>query len=209
VVVFLLGGGDAMSARKVRRDSTQKALRDAAVSMFAEFGYHAVTLRNLADRIGIQAGSLYNHIENKQQLLFEILQEIMIDLITGCETALASAHSPAERLEAFIDNHITFHTSRQSEVFIGNMELRNLSPENFAKMVALRDQYQRHLSDILLEGKEHGAFELREVRMTTFAVFGMLNGVSNWFNPAGPQTSAQVAEHYRDLVLRIVAPQPD
>lgn len=192
-----------------RRDSTQKAIRDAAISMFSEFGYHAVTLRKLADRIGIQAGSLYNHIENKQELLFEILYEIMSDLVRSYDQKVEPVTGTAERLDAFIRNHVEFHTSRKEEVFIGNMELRNLVPENRARMVALRDSYQKRLIEILRQGQAEGLFHVQDVQMLTFAILGMLNAVPNWFDPAGRRSADDIAEHYAELIHAMVAPRSD
>ena len=192
-----------------RRDSTQKAIRDNAISMFSEFGYHAVTLRKLADRIGIQAGSLYNHIENKQELLFEILYEIMSDLVKSYDEVVAPVNGPRPRLDAFIRNHIAFHTARKEEVFIGNMELRNLSPENRDRMVVLRDTYQNYLIEILKEGQSAGVFDVRDARMLAFAILGMLNSVANWFNPAGRSSADDIADHYVELIHAMVAPRDD
>ena len=188
-----------------RRDSTQKAIRDAAISMFSEYGYHAVTLRKLADRIGIQAGSLYNHIENKQELLFEILYEIMSDLVKSYESKVAPVKGAEARLDAFIRNHVEFHTARKEEVFIGNMELRNLSAENRERMVELRDRYQNYLIEILREGQASGIFHVRDARMLAFAILGMLNAVANWFNPAGRRSADDIAEHYAHLIHAMVA----
>jgi AcrR family transcriptional regulator len=188
-----------------RRDSTQKAIRDASISMFSEYGYHAVTLRKLADRIGIQAGSLYNHIENKQQLLADILYEIMSDLVSGFERDVLPLKGPEQRLHGFIRNHISFHTRRQEEVFIGNMEMRSLSEENRAKLVALRDRYQQYLIDILREGQQGGVFEVYDVRMVAFAILGMLNAVANWFRPDGSQSAEDIVAHYTRFVAKMVA----
>ncbi|MEC9344266.1 MAG: TetR/AcrR family transcriptional regulator [Pseudomonadota bacterium] len=189
------------------RDSTQKAIRDAAISMFSEHGYHAVTLRKLADRIGIQAGSLYNHIENKQELLFEILYDIMNDLVVSFEEKVAPVEGPQERLRAFIRNHVVFHTARKEEVFIGNMELRNLSPENRGKLIDLRDKYQRYVVDILEEGCREGVFSVAEPRLAAFAILGMPNAVANWFNPAGPQSADDIADQYTRYINAMVAPE--
>jgi AcrR family transcriptional regulator len=191
-----------------RGDATQKAIRDAAISMFSEYGYHAVTLRKLADRIGIQAGSLYNHIENKQQLLADILYEILNDLVVGFERDVAPLQGPKARLRGFIRNHVSFHTRRQEEVFIGNMEMRSLSPENRARLVALRDRYQQYLIDILRDGQAKGVFEVYDVRMKAFAILGMLNAVANWFRPNGEQSDDDIIAHYTHFVEKLVAAKP-
>lgn len=196
------------SSGRPRGDSTQKAIYDTAISMFSEFGYHAVTLRKLADRIGIQAGSLYNHIENKQELLFEILYGIMSDLVRSYEEKVRHVSGTQDKLDIFIRNHVDFHTSRKEEVFIGNMELRNLSPENRARMVELRDSYQKHLIEILRQGQAEGLFHVQDVHMLTFAILGMLNAVPNWFDPSGRRSADDIAQHYAELIHAMVAPRP-
>jgi AcrR family transcriptional regulator len=198
-------GRPAAGRPRGRGDATQKAIRDAAIAMFSELGYHAVTLRSLADRIGIQAGSLYNHIENKQELLFEILHEIMSDLVRSFEEKVAPVKGAQARLDAFIANHVAFHTARQQEVFIGNMELRNLSPENRAKLIALRDRYQAHLLAILREGRSIGAFTMQDDRMVAFAILGMLNAVANWFNAEGRRSADDIAAQYTKLIHAMVS----
>jgi AcrR family transcriptional regulator len=189
-----------------RRGNTQEAIREAAVLMFSKYGYHAVTLRKMAGQIGIQAGSLYNHIANKEDLLFELLSGIMSDLIEGFEERVAGIEDPGDRLNLFIDNHVAFHTTRRAEVFIGIMELRNLSPENHARMIVLRDRYQACLAEIIHAGAARGLFRVRDERMCVFAIFGMLNGVATWFNPDGPLSTEEVSDHFRGFIWKMVRP---
>lgn len=201
-----------MASRKkaVRKSAsgknTELALRAAAVSMFSKQGYHAATLRKLAGEIGIKAGSLYNHINNKQELLYSLLNEIMQDLLRGFEEKVAGIDDPKRRLEIFIDNHVEFHTSRSEEVFIGNMELRNLEPEYYRALVKLRDRYQRKLTEILTDGASTGQFAIDDMKTTVFAIFGMLNGISVWFNPRGSQSSSQISKQFQKLIWLIVMP---
>ena len=195
--------------KAVRKSSsgknTERAIRTAAVSMFSSQGYHAATLRKLAEEIGIKAGSLYNHIHNKQDLLYSLLNGIMQDLLQGFESKVEGVDDPKRRLEIFIDNHVEFHTSRSEEVFIGNMELRNLESENHRALVKLRDRYQRKLTEILADGERTGQFAIDDMKTTVFAIFGMLNGISVWFNPRGPQSSSQISKRFQKLIWLIVA----
>lgn len=193
-----------MKRARNRNGNTQEAIREAAVVMFSKYGYHAVTLRKMAEQIGIQAGSLYNHITNKEELLFELLSGIMTGLIESYEKKAKGIEDPAKLLDLFVDNHIEFHTSRKAEVFIGNMELRNLSPENYARMVVLRDRYQSVLTGIIHAGVKSGVFSLRDERMTVFAIFGMLNAVANWFSPEGPMSMDDVSGYYREFVWKLL-----
>lgn len=195
-----------MKKNGTRGEIRQREIYDTAVAMFAERGYHAVTLRKLAESVGMQAGSLYNHIENKQELLFNVLHGIMLDLVRSYEEKSEGITHPAQLLDVFVENHVIFHTSRQMEVFIGNMELRNLEPDNFKTMVGLRDKYQNYLVNIVSRGNQEGAFRVAKVRMTVFAILGMLNSVSIWFRTGGALQPEEVAAHYREMVWAIVTP---
>ncbi len=90
-----------------------------------EHGYEAMSLRQLAAEVGIQAGSLYNHISTKQDLLFDLVQDHINDLLRELDLALAGKADPVERLRAFVAFHVSYHMTRKREVFIANSELRS------------------------------------------------------------------------------------
>jgi len=60
-----------------QRPATCDRLRETALAMFSANGYQATSLRDIARELGVQAGSLYHHIENKQALLFELLEDAL------------------------------------------------------------------------------------------------------------------------------------
>jgi hypothetical protein len=131
----------------------------------------------------------------------------MQELLQGFEQKTEGIDDPKRRLEIFIDNHIEFHTSRSEEVFIGNMELRNLEREHRQTLVKLRDRYQRKLAEILADGEKTGQFSIEDMKTTVFAIFGMLNGIAVWFNPRGSQSSSQISKRFQKLIWLIVAPK--
>ena len=61
--------------------TTLEAIRKAGVRLIFEHGYEAMSLRQLAAEVGIQPGSLYNHISTKQDLLFDLVQDHINDLL--------------------------------------------------------------------------------------------------------------------------------
>src|ERR1700710_2022134 len=125
---------------------TMEAIRKAGQRLIVEHGYSAMSLRQLAAAVGIQAGSLYNHISTKQELLFDLVQDHVNELLRQLDLALEDKNGPEERLRAFVAFHVSYHMSRKREVFIANSELRSLEPKNYDAIVALRSAYEQRLA---------------------------------------------------------------
>src|SRR5438445_13579398 len=98
---------------KVRSEgrSVRENVRAAAVQLFAEYGYHAAPLRNIARMAGIQAASIYYHYANKEALLVEIMETHMQQLNANLERILCEQSDPQKRLYDAIANHVRLHTS--------------------------------------------------------------------------------------------------
>ena len=94
--------------------SMRENILAAAVQLFAEYGYHAAPLRDIARLAGIQAASIYHHYPNKQSLLIEIMETHMQRLNSRLEHILQEYDDPLQRLQAAIANHIQLHTLKYS-----------------------------------------------------------------------------------------------
>ena len=114
----------------------------AAVQLFAEFGYHAATMRDIARIAGIQAASIYYHYASKQALLVEVMETHMRQLNANLEHIVSKQDTVQQRLYGAISNHIRLHTTYKSEFFIIDTEIRALKGENRGEVLALRDQYE-------------------------------------------------------------------
>ena len=184
-------------------DITGPRVRDAALRLFARGGYAAVSMRAIAAEVGVQAGALYNYTPDKQSLLFDLMQAHMAELLE--KSADDPQAQPLARLQAFVDFHIRFHADRPDAVFIAYMELRNLTPENFARIETLRRQYEDRLEAILQAGVDERVFAVVDTKIATLAVIAMLTGVNTWFREGGRLSLDQVTAQYWDMVRKAVA----
>ncbi|MDU8929980.1 TetR/AcrR family transcriptional regulator [Alisedimentitalea sp. MJ-SS2] len=186
-------------------DITGPRIRRAALSLFARHGFAAVSMRQIAGEVGVQAGALYNYTPDKQTLLYQLMREHMEDLLSARETRAAVAGAdPLARLEDFTRHHIRFHIERPDEVFIAYMELRNLTPENFAEIESLRRAYETELETILRDGVDAGVFTVPDPRIATYAVIAMLTGVNTWYRAGGRLSLDEVEAIYWDMVRKLV-----
>lgn len=184
-------------------DITGPRIRKAALGLFARHGYAAVSMRKIAGEVGVQAGALYNYTPDKQSLLFRLMHEHMQDLLSAVDD-LPKQGSATDALKQFVGFHIRFHLQRPDEVFIAYMELRNLTPENFAEIEALRRCYEDTLEAILMDGLRAGQFSIADTKIATLAVIAMLNGVMTWYRTEGRLTLDEVERIYWDMVRNSV-----
>jgi AcrR family transcriptional regulator len=182
---------------------TMEAIRKAGLKLIYEHGFEAMSLRQLAAEVGIQVGSLYNHISTKEDLLYDLIRAHMDELFLQFNTAMEEVETlgPEQRLRAFVAFHVTYHIVRKREVFIGASELRSLEPNHYEEIVTLRRRYERRLIDILDQGEAAGLFRCGDARVAAYGILSMLTGVCTWFRPHGRLTTAQVIAIYSDQVL--------
>ncbi|WP_170508697.1 TetR/AcrR family transcriptional regulator [Ruegeria arenilitoris] len=185
-------------------DITGPRIREAALGLFARHGYAAVSMRQIAGEVGVQAGALYNYTPDKQSLLFRLMQDHMQELLAAYE-ALEPQADALGALRQFVGFHIRFHMQRPDEVFIAYMELRNLTPKNFAEIEKLRRRYEDALQSILLAGQKDGLFSVQDAKIATLAVIAMLNGVMTWYRAGGRLSLDEVEQIYWDMVRKAVA----
>lgn len=184
-------------------DITGPRIREAALGLFARHGYAAVSMRQIAGEVGVQAGALYNYTPDKQSLLFRLMQDHMQDLLAAY-VDLDQTDDPQEALRQFVGFHIRFHLQRPDEVFIAYMELRNLTPSNFTEIEALRRRYEDSLESILRKGQKSGQFSVTDTKIATLAVIAMLNGVITWYRSGGRLSLDEVEQVYWDMVRKAV-----
>ena len=190
-------------------EKTRAMVEEAAISLIARHGFAAVSMRQIAREVGVQAGALYLYTPDKQSLLNDIMRGHMDHLLdTWRRCAPGPDVSPLDRLETFVRFHIDYHIQRPEKVFIAYMELRNLDPANFAEIERLRRSYEQVVEDILKAGAASGDFHLTDPRLTTLAMIAMLTGVSTWYRDGGRLPPAAIATRYVDMALRLVGAAP-
>ncbi len=194
--------------------SVREKVLAAAVQLFAEYGYHAAPLRDIARIAGIQAASIYYHYTNKQALLIEIMETHMRQLNANLEHIVQQQTGVQYRLHEAIANHIRLHTTYKYEFFIIDTEIRALEGENRSYILSLRDRYEVLIQSLLREGMEQGIFRESDVKVSSYAIIAMCTEVAAWFRPGGRLTVQQVIDIYSEmitqglLVVRVSAEMP-
>ncbi|MEY2992519.1 MAG: hypothetical protein RI946_1913 [Pseudomonadota bacterium] len=181
--------------------TTGPRVRSVAEALFAKHGFAAVSMRQIAAEVGVQAGALYNYTPDKQSLLFSMMHDHMVELIAAWD-GVGVSDDPIHAMSDFTRFHIDYHLARRDAVFIAYMELRNLSTENFRIIEDLRKSYETRLERIIEHGVDRGVFDVPDSRIATLAIIGMLTEVTTWFRHGGRLDADAVTDLYTTLVLR-------
>lgn len=185
------------------RRTANKILAES-LPLVARLGYSAVSMRMIADAVGVNVGALYNHFGNKQQILVELLVRHMDGLLAAWHSVDTAGLDAAAQLDQFVRFHIRYNLTRPDEVFISFMELRSLEPEGFQRVERQRGEYEDVLREILRRGQQDGQFHIEDCHVAAMSIFGALTGVNTWYRSGGRLSKAEVEDFYAATALRSV-----
>ncbi|AFY19424.1 TetR/AcrR family transcriptional regulator [Pseudomonas sp. UW4] len=160
------------------RNTRYLETRHKAVELFARHGFSRVSMRDLATGLGITAGSLYNHIDNKEALLFELIEELYEALLDGARLVTRRKSAPTARLHGLLEAHLRLHERMAAHFRLAEYDLHCLSCEQQALILTLRGRYEEHLVEAIeqLTGQPAGA----TLRATMNGIVSLLNQLPAW-----------------------------
>ncbi|MCL4394830.1 MAG: TetR/AcrR family transcriptional regulator [Chloroflexi bacterium] len=172
-----------------------------AVRIFKEKGYHATSVQDIADAVGLQKGSLYHYIRSKDELLFRIFERSTGALTRDLEAIVASRRSPRDKLSDAIAAHLTALCEQLDIYTVYLSERRALGARNNSKVRAEGERHARLIEQIIQEGVAQGEWRAVDSRMAALAIIGMCNWLYQWYTPNGRLTPRQIAGVFSDLVI--------
>jgi AcrR family transcriptional regulator len=184
---------------------TRGRILHAALALFAEYGFHGASIRDLAGRVGITSATLYAHYPSKEHVLAELVRLGHEELHRRLQRALVAAGpGPAAQLAALVRAHVLAHADYPLLAMVANGELHALSADKAAPALALREQSRQLLLQVLHHGVATGAFAVADEFLAAVAIGSIGLRVASWFGPDLPYTREQVADAFADFALRMV-----
>ena len=177
-----------------RSELTREAAR-----LFAEKGYHGTSVGDLAKAMGVQKGSLYAHIDSKQDLLWEIASGGAAAFHAALDAVPEDAPA-VERIRLAIASHLGVVAEQLDVATVFTREWRYLTDERREAFVAERRRYEERIRDLFREGREQG--ELRSDLDETAAGLLFLSAANwayTWLQP-GRDTTDLAERFFRLLV---------
>jgi AcrR family transcriptional regulator len=182
----------------------QQRILDAAAHCFAERGFHGTTTRDIARQANLSPAVLYVHYPTKEDVLYEISLAGHRTALEVVRSAAARGATPTERLGHVAHDFALWHARSHTVARIVNYELAALTPEHYARIAALRRDMEQVARDIVEAGIATGEFVSDRPTLTALAVLSLGVDLGRWFRTGGTWRPEDVAEHYRELAIRMV-----
>jgi AcrR family transcriptional regulator len=180
--------------------STRVDIMKSAAKAFRRLGYHGATVEQIAAALKMKKGNLYYYFKNKEAILYACHQYSLDELIRLLEEVERSGLSADEKLRrlivAFV--HTILDELHGTALFL---DLEALSPVHLKAVIARRDTFDRGVRRVLEEGMATGTFGPGDAKLRAFALFGAINWIPRWFNPDGPASSQEIADHFADFLI--------
>ncbi len=188
-------------------NSKDEQILAQAVHIFKQKGYHATSVQDIANAVGLQKGSLYHYISSKEELLYRIFERGTGALTLRLKEILSSDAPPPDKLRLAIQAHVVALCEQLDTYTVYLAERRTFSGRVQSRIRSEAERHARLLEDILRQGIEHGDWRPVDTKMTTHAILGMCNWMYQWYSPEGRLSPQAIADIFADLVINgLVAP---
>jgi AcrR family transcriptional regulator len=187
-----------LRARYERRRS--EVVRVAA-RVFAERGYHATTMQDLAEATGLAAGGLYHYIGSKERLLIAICDDLMQPLLDAADDVLAGAETGADALRALLRLWVAHVIEHREHMLVFGQERHVIEREpRWRDVVRARRAFEGLLDEVLERGEADGSLAFADRRLALLALLGMVNHTPQWYRPRGRLGPREIADGFLGLV---------
>ena len=185
-------------------DTPRRAqIEEVASALFRERGYAATSVRDIAQALNLQGGSLYAHMASKEDVLWSIVTRAADRFNSEVgPLALHSDVAPADRLANMIRAHVGVVTSIQKDAAVCLHEWRFLSSARREDMQGRRDAYEGLFREVIAEGIDKHEFRAVDVKTAAMAILSAMNGIPTWYRPTGALSANEIADQHADLFLR-------
>jgi AcrR family transcriptional regulator len=176
-------------------------LQRVATELFRERGFHATSMQDLAEALGLNRGSIYHYIAAKDDLLWTIVSDALDRLVACVRPELDGEGSGEARVRRAIAAHLRFAANNLNELSLLQIELRSLPPARRQALVGRRDAYEAHWRRAIAEGIVDGSFRPLDVRLAGFILLSTCNWFTQWYRPDGPLAVEELARTLADLLV--------
>jgi AcrR family transcriptional regulator len=177
-------------------------LRNAA-RIFAEKNYHSTTMRDISRATNVSLAGLYHYCKSKEELLFLIQDNCFGHVLEQLEERLKPVNDPLIKLRIFIENHLSFFAANMAEMKVLSHEAESLAGDLHTHVSGKKDKYTKLARRILKEIQQQpqGATTV-DLTVATYALFGMMNWIYNWYDPAGKLKVSELVDNITRLFVQ-------
>jgi TetR/AcrR family transcriptional regulator, cholesterol catabolism regulator len=190
-----------LSEKFTRYDQKLEFILRNAARIFAVKGYHSTTMRDISRETQVSLAGLYHYCRSKEELLFLIQDNCFGRVLSRLQERLEETTEPVEKLRLVIENHLSFFAANMAEMKVLSHEADSLAGELHEHVSGKKQQYTQLVRQILSEVQQARSSTGQQIDLTvaTYALFGMMNWIYNWYDPRGLLSVAELVENVTRL----------
>jgi TetR/AcrR family transcriptional regulator, cholesterol catabolism regulator len=180
-------------------------IAQAAIRLFQQKGYHATSVQDIADEVGLQKGSLYHYISSKEELLMKIAHQSISSFNRRLEKIIDMEVNFREKLLLAIQTHTTVVAANLQMTTVLLREAFSLGEPHATVIQELTDRYLDLWTRIIDEGIAAGEFKPGNSRLKALAILGACNWLYRWYESNGPLSAEEIGKVFADIFLDGIA----
>ena len=170
-----------MARIKIEKNSSRKeVIVSKAAALFREKGFKAASMRDLAESVGVEAASLYNHIKSKTELLHEICFGVANRFMHKMDEVESSSISAIEKVEELIRFHIDEMVNHYEEVYVSDREWKHLSDPYLSNFQTQRRMYRKRFASIIEAGIRNKEIKKIDAPTAVLILLHAIGGIESW-----------------------------
>lgn len=184
------------------RTPRKDEILEEAARLFAERGYEAVSLLEIAQAVGLSKTTLYHYFESKDEILGTLIATTISKLNEFIAASIPADSPPAAKLTAFMEAQAEFFEQHIPQFKVLLSQIGNLTdPAARDAAVAWRVRYENGIRRIVEEGVDSGAFTSVRPNTVVRAVLGSIYWLVRWYQPDGSRSARDIAREYAEVLL--------
>lgn len=189
-----------MTLTKTKVNKRELILSEAA-KLFKDRGFGATGMRDIAEKVGMEAASMYNHIKSKDEILELICFKIADNYTTQLEDIDNQILSFQDKMKKIIKVHIDLMIDDAASVSVANNDWKYLREEKKANYKNIRKAYESSFANILEEGMRSGEFKTMNVSVALFTILSSLRWIELWYKPSRNISAIELEEELSTILL--------
>lgn len=189
-------GGSSLAGNK------QAEILAAAIHLFQHKGFHATSMQDIADAVGLQKGSLYHYISSKEDLLVVIIHDTLAQYMARLKEVKAMDLPVRTRLELAVRHHVQGIADNLGSLTIYLRESYALDDERQERIARENSAYNRMFEELFQEGIESGEIRNMDPKLATRIMLGACNWFYRWYDPSGPKPMSELTDVFADLLFK-------
>lgn len=172
-----------------------------AASLFREKGFKAASMRDLAEAVGVEAASLYNHIKSKTELLHELCFSVANRFLQKIDEVEAEKIPSIEKIEKLLRFHINEMIHHYEEVYVSDREWKHLADPYLSNFQNQRRIYRKRFAAIIESGIRNNEVKKIDAPTAVLIMLHAISGIESWHRSTQKISAAELEENMVTILV--------